>query len=246
MAEREGQQFGNYRLTRLLGKGAFAEVYLAVQVYLGTEAAIKVLHAQLAGEAEIEKFRLEARTIATLTHPHIVRLLDFGVQDSTPYLLMDYAPNGSLRQKFPGGTPLAPASILPYVKQVAEALQYAHDQRLIHRDVKPENMLLGRSNEVLLSDFGIALVAQSTNQQQTQGIAGTAAYMAPEQLQGKPRPASDQYALAVVIYEWLSGERPFQGSFTEIAGQHMLAPPPPRRQRVPALSPVIEQVVLTA
>ncbi|HEY7355528.1 MAG TPA: serine/threonine-protein kinase, partial [Ktedonobacterales bacterium] len=200
MAEREGQQFGNYRLTRLLGRGAFAEVYLAVQVYLGTQAAIKVLHAQLAGEAEIEKFRLEARTIATLAHPHIVRLLDFGAQDSTPYLLMDYASNGSLRQRFPGATPLAPASILPYVKQVAEALQYAHDQRLIHRDVKPENMLLGRGNEVLLSDFGIALVAQSTNQQQTREVAGTAAYMAPEQLQGKPRPASDQYALAVVVY----------------------------------------------
>src|SRR5215470_2745392 len=118
MAEREGQQFGNYRLTRLLGKGAFAEVYLAVQVYLGTEAAIKVLHTQLANAAEVEKFRLEARTIATLVHPNIVRVLDFGVQENTPYLLMDYAPNGSLRQKFPAGQPLAPAVALPYVKQI--------------------------------------------------------------------------------------------------------------------------------
>src|SRR5579862_3255214 len=155
MAEREGQQFGNYRLTRLLGKGAFAEVYLAEQVYLGTEAAVKVLHTQLANEAEVEKFRLEARTIATLVHPNIVRVLDFGVQQGTPYLLMDYAPNGSLRQRFPAATPLPPAVILPYIKQIAEALNYAHDQRLVHRDVKPENMLLGRNNEALLSDFGI-------------------------------------------------------------------------------------------
>ena len=246
MAEREGQQFGNYRLTRLLGRGAFAEVYLAVQVYLGTEAAVKVLHTQLANPAEIEKFRLEARTIATLVHPNIVRLLDFGVQDNTPYLLMDYAPNGSLRQKFPSATPLAPASLVPYIKQVSEALQYAHDQRLVHRDVKPENMLLGRTNEVLLSDFGIAMVAQSSSYQETQGIAGTASYMAPEQLQGKPRPASDQYALGIVLYEWLSGARPFTGTFTEVAGQHMLAPPPPLLQKVPTLSPAIERVVLTA
>jgi WD40 repeat protein/serine/threonine protein kinase len=246
MAEREGQQFGNYRLTRLLGKGAFAEVYLAVQVYLGTEAAIKVLHTQLANAAEIEKFRLEARTIATLVHPHIVRLLDFGVQDSTPYLLMDYAPNGSLRQFFPPETPLAPTVILPYLKQVADALQYAHDQKLIHRDIKPENMLLGRSKEVLLSDFGIAMVAQTSSHQQTQGIAGTAAYMAPEQLQGKPRPASDQYSLGIVVYEWLSGSRPFQGTFTEVAGQHMLAAPPPLRQKLPNLSADVERVVLTA
>ncbi len=243
---REGQQFGNYRLVRLLGKGAFAEVYLAAQVYLGTEAAVKVLHTQLANAADIEKFRLEARTIATLTHPHIVRLLDFGVQDGTPYLLMDYAPNGSLRQKFPAATPLAPALILPYLKQVAEALHYAHDQRVIHRDIKPENMLLGRKNEALLSDFGIATVAQSTTQQQTQGIAGTAYYMAPEQLQGKPRPASDQYALGVVVYEWLTGERPFQGTLTEVMGQHMLAAPRPLREKVPALSPDVERVVLTA
>ncbi|HEY7347927.1 MAG TPA: serine/threonine-protein kinase [Ktedonobacterales bacterium] len=246
MAEREGQQFGNYRLVRLLGRGAFAEVYLAVQVFLGTEAAIKVLHTQLANAADIEKFRMEARTIATLTHPHIVRVLDFGVQDGTPYLLMDYAPNGSLRQLFPAGTPLAPATILPYLKQIAEALQYAHDQRLIHRDVKPENMLLSRSNGVLLSDFGIALVAQSSNYQETQSIAGTASYMAPEQLQGKPRPASDQYALGVVVYEWLSGSRPFHGTFTEVAGQHMLAAPRPLREKIPTLSPAVERVVLTA
>jgi serine/threonine protein kinase len=246
MADREGQQLGNYRLTRLLGKGGFAEVYLGIHIYLGTEAAIKLLHTQLAGEADIEKFRREASTIARLVHPNIVRVLDFGVAEGTPYLVMDYAPKGSLRQVLPAGTPLAPQQILPYVMQMADALNYAHEQRLVHRDVKPENMLVGRNNEALLSDFGIATVSQTSSQQSTQAVAGTAAYMAPEQLQGHPRPASDQYALAVVVYEWLSGERPFQGSFTEIASQHVLAPPPPLRQKVPTLSPAIERVVLTA
>lgn len=96
--------------------------------------------------------------------------------------------------------------------------QYAHDEKLIHRDIKPENMLLGRRNDILLSDFGIALVAQSSRYQSAQEMAGTMAYMAPEQIQGKPRPASDQYSLGIVVYEWLSGDRPFHSSLTELVG----------------------------
>jgi hypothetical protein len=125
-------------------------------------------------------------------------------------------------------------------------LQYAHDQKLIHRDIKPENMLVGRNNEVLLSDFGIALVAQSSRYQSTQDVVGTVAYMSPEQIQGKPRPASDQYSLGIVVYEWLSGVRPFHGSFTELCTQHMFAAPPPLRERVPTVPPDVEQVVTTA
>ena len=194
MADRVGQQFGNYRLIRMLGEGAFAEVYLGEHIYLGTQAAIKVLHNQLTSD-DTEKFGAEARIIAHLIHPHIVRVLEFGVEGKTPFLVMDYAPNGSLRQRYPRGVTLPLGIIVPYVKQVADALQYAHNEKLIHRDVKPENMLLGRHGEVLLSDFGIALVAQSSRYQSTQDMAGTMAYMAPEQIQGKPRPASDQYSL---------------------------------------------------
>src|SRR5207244_9682718 len=106
--------------------------------------------------------------------------------------------------------------------------------------------LLGQRNEILLSDFGIALVAQSSRYQSIQEMAGTMAYMAPEQIQGKPRPASDQYALGVVAYEWLSGDRPFHGSLTELVGQHLSVPPPPLREKVPTLSPDVEQVVLKA
>src|SRR5437899_10154128 len=116
---------------------------------------------------------------------------------------MDYAPNDTLRHRHPRGTRLPSAVFLPYVKQVASALQYAHDQKLIHRDIKPENMLLGRNNEVLLSDFGIAIMIQSSRSQHLQDTAGTIAYMAPEQLRGKPSPASDQYALGIAVYDWL-------------------------------------------
>ncbi|MEO7019887.1 MAG: serine/threonine-protein kinase [Ktedonobacteraceae bacterium] len=237
-----GQQLGNYRLTRLLGVGGFAEIYLGEQVYLDTQAAIKVLQTRLATE-EQENFLHEARIIARLIHPHIIRLLEFGIEAEVPYLVMDYAPNGTLRDRFPREVPLEPSTILPYLKQVAGALDYAHAQHLVHRDVKPENMLLGRGDEVLLSDFGIALLAQNTRFQNTQEVFGTASYMAPEQIQGKAQPASDQYALGVVLYEWLSGIPPFHGTLTEVCSQHLSTPPPPLHEKVPGISPAVEVVV---
>ncbi|HLZ55534.1 MAG TPA: protein kinase [Ktedonosporobacter sp.] len=245
MVDRVGQQFGNYQLTRLLGKGGFAEVYLGEHLYLKSKAAIKVLLTQL-GKDDTASFRAEARTLAALHHPHIVRILDFGMQEDVPFLVMEYAPNGTLRQRYPRGIPLSPSLVVPYVKQLASALQYAHDQKLIHRDVKPENMLLQANNDVLLSDFGVALIAQSTHMTGSQGVIGTATYMAPEQIRGQARPSSDQYALGVVVYEWLSGGYLFQGSFTEVCAQHMYASPEPLRVRQPDLSPEIEQVVMTA
>ncbi len=137
-------------------------------------------------------------------------------------------------------------TMLSYATQIAQALHYAHSQKIIHRDIKPENILLGRSREALLSDFGIALVSQTSRSQVSANIVGTVAYMAPEQIQGKAGQASDQYALAVVVYEWITGERPFQGSFTEIAVQHAVTPPPPLRLKRPDLPPEVEEVVLTA
>jgi serine/threonine protein kinase len=245
MTDRVGQQLGNYRLVQLLGQGGFAEVYLAEHLYLGTLAAIKLLHTQLAG-GEMDAFRKEARTIARLVHPHIVRVFDFGIEGETPFLVMDYAPAGTVRKRHPKGIPLPLSTILSYVKQTASALQYAHDEHFIHRDIKPENLLLGRRQELLLSDFGIALIAQTSRSQSMQDVAGTASYMAPEQFQGKPRPASDQYALAVMVYEWLTGACPFHGSFTEIASQHLFVPPPPLQGKTSTISPAVEQVVMTA
>ncbi len=246
MTDRVGQQLGNYRLIRFIGYGGFADTYLGEQVYLKTFAAIKVLRTQLA-QNDQQAFYNEARTIAQLRHPNIVRVLEFGVESytNTPYLVMEYAPNGTLRQRHPRGTILAPATVVSYVKHIAAALQYAHDQKLIHRDVKPENMLLGASNEVLLSDFGIAVIAQSTRAPMPQDVAGTVTFMAPEQIQGKPRPASDQYALAVVVYEWLCGVPPFHGTYIEVAVQHERMAPPLLREHVQTILPNVEQVVLT-
>ncbi|MBV9231917.1 MAG: protein kinase, partial [Chloroflexi bacterium] len=245
MAKLIGQQLGSYRLISLLGEGGFADVYLAQHLHLDTQVAVKVLHTQLASEG-IEQFRQEARLIARLEHPHIVHVQDFGVENGVPFLIMNYAPNGTLRQRHPKGTRVPLHDVLSYVKQVASALQYAHEHHIIHRAVKPENLLVGRNNEILLSDFGLALLMLSSFSRTMHDLAGTIAYMAPEQIEGHPHFSSDQYSLAVLTYEWLSGSRPFHGSFAQIATQHRLTPPPPLHEKVPTLPLTVEQVVLTA
>src|SRR5436309_3006716 len=245
MADRVGQHFGNYRLVRLLGQGGYAEVYLGQHLRLNQQAAIKVLHAHLT-ETEAEHFQQEAQTISTLVHPSIIRVFDYDVQDGVPFLVMDYAPNGSLRRRYPKGSPVPLPQIVSCVKQVADALQFAHEQKFIHRDVKPENMLLGRREEVLLSDFGLAAVAHSSASLSVQEAPGSLPYMAPEQIEGYACAASDQYALGVVAYEWLCGSRPFEGSVTEVTVQHLRLPPPLLRERVSTISAEMEQVVLRA
>lgn len=234
------RQLGNYRLMSLLGQGGFATVYLGKHVHLGSLAAVKVLHPRFDSPDLVSQFHQEATIIARLVHPNIVRVLDFDVQEEDiAFLVMDYAPYGSLRRLYPGrAVPLS--EIMYYVRQAASALSYAHQHRVIHRDVKPENMLIGADGKLLLSDFGLALLSSSRMSTQ-KDAAGTVAYMAPEQIQGKPRLASDQYALAVTVYEWLSGRRPFTGTVAEVTAKHLSANPPPLN-----ISPAIEEVVMKA
>src|ERR1700694_4486533 len=245
MTDRIGQQLGHYRLNRKLGSGGFADVYLAEHIYLNTPAAVKLLNASLASW-DIQNFHNEAKTIARLVHPHIVRILDFGIEASIPYLVMEYAPNGTMRQRYPKETQVPLPLVVMYVEQIASALQYAHTHRLIHRDVKPENLLLGRDNGLLLGDFGAALLTHTSAMLSTQTVIGTISYMAPEQLTGKPTPASDQYALGIVAYEWLCGHCPFQGSLAEVHHLQLYEPPPSLCAQMPTLSPAVEYVIMKA
>jgi eukaryotic-like serine/threonine-protein kinase len=250
MADYTGKQLGNYRLFRSLGRGASAEVYLGEHIHLGTFAAIKVLSGLIEG-CRSDDFRGEAQIIAYLRHPHIVRVLDFGVESNLPFLVMDYVPNGTMRQRYPQGTILPFSAVLSYAKQIAQALQYAHDHKITHRDVKPENMLLDINDQVLLSDFGISAIEHTTSPLTTLkrvsiGQAGTPIYMAPEQIQGNPHFASDQYALAVVVYEWMCGARPFSGDLLAVMYQHVHTQPPSLRETLSTILPGIEQVILKA
>jgi len=242
-----GQQLGNYRLLQRLGEGGFAEVYLGEHRYLKRRAAIKVLLVSLAGnDKESERFLQEAQTMANLKHPHIVGCLDFGIERQIPYIVMDYAPGGTLRDLHPEGDLVPLETVISYVEQMAGALQYAHDQGVIHLDIKPENMLLGAGEEVLLSDFGLARFTRSVSARVT-SLIGTISYMAPEYIQRKPQAASDQYSLAMVVYEWLTGIRPFDGDDERIiAGQQLQVPPLSLRAIVPTLPTAVDEVVLAA
>lgn len=240
------ERLGNYRVLHLIGEGGLARAYLGEHIFLKTYAALKVPKTAMA-QADIEFFLNEARTGINLRHPNIVRTLECGVEGGkTPYLVMDYASGGSVRRHYPKGTPLPPPVLITYVKQAGAALQFIHDLGYIHQDVKPANMLLGAQGELLLSDFGLAALVHRTVTQLTQDMMGTARYMAPEQFLGKPRPASDQYALAVIAYEWIGGECLFDGTLMELYHQHTFVPPPPLRARIANIAPSVEEVIMKA
>ncbi|GHO83726.1 protein kinase domain-containing protein [Dictyobacter formicarum] len=250
MAYDVSKKLGNYRLMELLGQGGFADVYLGEHVYLKTPAAIKVLRLHL-GQDALALFLAEARTIARLGHPHIVPVHDFGIENDVPFLVMGYAPYGSLRRLHPLNSIVPLPTVALYVRQMAEALQYAHERKVIHRDVKPENMLLGEQQQLMLSDFGIAVTTQSMPSNpmlpragQGQAI-GTTTYMAPELFTSEAVFASDQYSLGVVIYEWLCGAPPFSGTDMEIALQHVHIVPPALIDKA-EITAEVEQVVMKA
>lgn len=246
MNTRIGQQLGSYRLLRQLGEGGFAEVYLAEHLHLKIQVAVKLLHGKLTAQY-VQAFLNEARTIASLKHPHILRVLDFGFAQTLPFLVMDYAPGGTLRDRHPMNSVVPLPIVISYLKQITAALEYAHARKLIHRDVKPENMLIDADGSVLLSDFGVVATAHSTASMKTIDNSGTVHYMAPEQINGKPRPQSDQYSLAIVVYEWLCGKLPFEGeSSIQIAMQQIFADPLPLLQQNASIPAGVEQVILKA
>jgi serine/threonine protein kinase len=238
-------KLGEYRLLGRLGNGSFGIVYLAEHIYEHTQVALKILQVPLTSRDAWKAFLNEARSFR-LQHPHIIQLLDFGIsKDDRPFLVMEYAPGGSVREQMVPQTPFLLPTVVSCTKQLASALQYAHDHRLIHRDVKPENTLMRADGTILLSDFGLASILDQSN---SSGFthSGTPAYMAPEQGMGHPCPASDQYSLAVMVYEWLTGRLPFIGFSMEVAIQHRLDPPPPPRAFNPAISSSLEQIILKA
>jgi serine/threonine protein kinase len=243
--DRTGQQMGDYQLLRRLGEGSSTVVYLGEHLQQHSQVAIKMLHTKLVAR-ERAAFLKEMSTVAELDHPGIVRVLDWGNEQGYPYVVMNYVPGGTLRQRYPKGSRLPLGLVVRYINQLADALHYAHERQFIHRDIKPENILSGDNEQVLLSEFGLALISSASITQGSQLGASTLAYMAPEHILGKSQPASDQYALAVVAYEWLSGEQLFQGTLAELSSQHLYAPPPPLQEKNPAVTSELEDVLIKA
>jgi serine/threonine protein kinase len=283
-----GTRLGGYTLMRVLGSGGMGTVYLAEDTTIGQQVAIKVVRTDDADYPEAttvaraaERFRQEARAVASLDHLHILPLYRYGEEETVSgtraYMVMQYRPEGSLwdwlrrRAGLASGESLAAAPRLPahipvswpmsleevgeYVRQAASALQYAHDHGIVHRDVKPANFLLrfdaNSANPdgemrvfLLLSDFGLAKFFSSISA--TSHVFGTPMYMAPEQFDGAALPASDQYALAVMIYYFLAGRPPFEGDPMQLMHRHLSVEPPPIRAFVPTLPQGIESVLVRA
>ena len=247
--EMQARQLGSYELIRRLGEGGMARVYLARDVRLGREVAVKVLEPHLAERPGFrERFLREARVAASLDHPHIVPLYDFGESNSLLYLVMPYVSGGSLQEMLKRA-PLLLGEVVAYGSQIADALDYAHQRKVIHRDVKPANMLLHADGRLMLSDFGLAKILDSSRPRVSKGQpdAGTPEYMAPEQIEGHTDERSDVYALGVVLYLLLTGHLPFTGATSSaIMDAHLYHLPSQPRQLNPAVTPAIQAVVLRA
>ena len=262
----ETLQNGRYRIIRPLGSGSMGEVYLVDDTRINRQVAIKVIRTEAAPYPDsgtnaapdaARLFEREAKAIARLNHPNILPLYDFGEENvnNTPitFMVMPYCPDGSLASWLQArglNQPLALQDVAHILHQAADALQHAHDNDIIHQDVKPQNFLL-RSNkkaglpDLLLADFGIAKLAAGTSGA-SQAIRGTPIYMAPEQWEGQPVPASDQYSLAVMIYQLLTGRPPFTGGPGQMMYQHFNVSPPPPSSINPAINTDIDAALLRA
>lgn len=261
----DGVQLGHYRLTHFIRGGGMGEVYQAEDLNLPRQVAIKVMRteAMLYPDAESSKdatrlFKREMRTISMLDHSHILTLLEAGEErisgENIAYMVMPYCSEGSLvdwiRQHH-SSSPLTPQEVLVLLEQAAEALQYAHDQQVLHLDIKPSNFLVRRQSNtaalpnLLLADFGVAKISSTSRMSATP--RGTFDYMAPEQLAGNAVAASDQYALGIMAYELLTGRTPFQGAMPQVVFyQHANVVPDPPSTLNAAVPKELDKVVLRA
>ncbi|SRR5579883_2063650 len=248
-----GKKLGSLEVVEQIGQGGMATVYKAYQPALDRFVAIKVLPAAYAKDHTfMERFVREARSIAKLYHPHILPVHDFGEQDGTTYIVMEYVAGGTLKRRLKPNQPMPLQDAIDLILQACQALDCAHQNGIVHRDVKPGNMLLRNDSFLLLSDFGIVKILESNTVLTRTGVGiGTPQYMSPEQGTGSPNvgPRSDLYSLGIVLYQAVTGRVPY-GSPGDapltISLKHVNEPLPPPRQFAPDLPPMVEQVIVKA
>ena len=237
---------GRYRVSSRLGSGGMAEVYLAQDTLLGRQVALKLLHHRFAEDQEfVERFRREASSAAGLSHPNVVAVFDRGEWDGTYYIAMEYLPGRSLKAVVREHGALSPQDATDIVVQILLATRFAHKRGIIHRDIKPHNVILDEEGRAKVTDFGIAR-AGASDMTLTGSIMGTAQYLSPEQAQGHAvSESSDLYAVGVVLYELLTGQVPFEGeSPVTVALKQVSVEPTPPSALNPAVTPALEAVVM--
>jgi serine/threonine-protein kinase len=240
---------GRYVVERRIGGGGMATVYLARHALLDAPLALKVLHPHLAGDPEMRtRFRREAEAAARLQHPHVVPIVDYGVSGAVEYLVMPYLSGGSLADAGAGGRRVAPERAATAAAQAARGLDYAHRQGVVHRDVKPDNVLFDGDGHAVVTDFGIASARFHARLTATGRAMGTPHYMSPEQAMGRVLDGrSDVYALGVVLYELLAGAPPFDAPDAYAVGyKHVHEAPVPLEVAAPGAPPALAAVVMRA
>ncbi|MGE5529250.1 MAG: Stk1 family PASTA domain-containing Ser/Thr kinase [Patescibacteria group bacterium] len=245
-----GTVLGNrYRLDELIGEGGMALVYRAECSLLQRPVAVKVLRPQFASDAEfVERFRREAQAAGRLSHPSIVNVYDVGQDRGLNYIVMEYVQGENLKELIRREAPFTAARALDIARQICEALRHAHQNNIIHRDIKPHNILITPEGRVKVTDFGIARAVSASTLTQSGSVLGSVQYFSPEQAKGSPTGvASDLYSLGCVLYEMLTGTVPFKGeSPIAIALKHLQEQPPPLRIHRPGLPPAVESLVARA
>ena len=239
---------GRYRVIRRLGSGGMADVYLAEDTQLGRKVALKLLYRRFAEDAEfVERFRREASSAAGLQHPNVVQVFDRGQWDGTYYIAMEYLEGRNLKEVVREHGALDPALAVDLVLQILKAARFAHRRGIVHRDIKPHNVIVDDEGRAKVTDFGIAR-AGASDMTETGSIMGTAQYLSPEQAQGQPVDArADLYSIGIVLYELLTGTLPFDAeSAVTIALKQVSEEPIPPTARNPAVPPALDAVVLRA
>jgi serine/threonine protein kinase len=233
-----------YRLEERIAVGGMAEVWAAVDVELERRVALKLL----LGAADPERFAREARAAAGLSHPAICQLYDYGEAGGRPYIVLEYLPGGTLEERLATGEPLADGDAARIAREVASGLAHAHERGLVHRDIKPGNVLFDEEGAAKITDFGIARILSESTLTEAGTLLGTATYISPEQARGeRATPASDVYSFGVILYRMLTGRLPFEAqSPLELAAMHESADPPPISSLRSDAPPALERVATAA